>query len=504
MLALEAKKIDKTFPGVHALKEVDFELEEGEVHALVGENGAGKSTLVKILTGVELPDHGTITVFEKTVSSIKSPQEAFDMGISVMHQELSTMLDLDVATNIFAGRLPRTKFGLVNWKKAHSDATVLLESFDTGIKSKDIARNLNVSQHQLIEIVKAVSKNAKIIFMDEPTSSLSTNEVEKLFNIISELKKKKITIIFISHKLEEIVRIADRVTVLRDGNKIITTDAKSITVDDIIGHMIGESLDNRYPKEYAQIGEPLLEVRNLNRGRSLRDVSFTARRGEILALTGLMGAGRTETVRAIFGADHADSGEIFVEGKKVNIRNVRDAVNAGIALVTEDRKNQGLFLHLTVEENIQISSINAKTTVKDYAKFGFLKKRELRNCNKDYCDSLNIKTPSLRQKVSNLSGGNQQKVVVAKWLATRPRVIMFDEPTRGIDVGAKAEMYKIMENLAKEGNAIIMISAEIPEVLNISDRILVMRSGSIVAEMDSKTATQNEILKYSTVEVKNG
>lgn len=507
MTILEAKGITKKYPGVLALQNVDFEVEEGEVHALVGENGAGKSTLVKILTGVEQTDSGTIRIKDKTVCSILNAHEAFDMGVSVIHQELSLIPDLDVATNIFIGRLPsiskNSKTLVVDWKKTHQDADTLLKKVSADFSSNELVKNLSISQQQLIEIAKSISRNAKIIFMDEPTSSLTPLEVDKLFEIIDELKKQKISIIYISHKLEEIMRASDRITILRDGKKMITAKASDITLDEMINIMVGGTLTERYPKEYANIGEPLLEVKGLNRKGVLHNINFKVHRGEILGLTGLLGAGRTEVVRAIFGADSIDSGEIFVEGKRVRIKKVSDAINAGIALLTEDRKTQGLMLGLSINDNLMIPSINCKKVKGDFLGLGFLKHKKILDNSYKYCSELQVKTPSIFQLVKNLSGGNQQKVIIAKWLSTNAKVVIFDEPTRGIDVGSKAEIYKIMEKLAKEGAAVIMISGEMPEVLGISDRILVMREGHIVAELDPASATEEKIVKYSATEVQN-
>ena len=504
MLVLEAKGIVKDFPGVKALQGVDFDLEEGEVHALVGENGAGKSTLVKILTGIHQPDAGTIQIGDKAVPSIPNAAAAFSMGISVIHQELHLMPHLNVATNIFIGRMPSLFGGFgVNWKKTHQETKKALERVSADFSTRAIIKDLSISQQQLVEIAKSVSRNPKIIFMDEPTSSLTPPEIDKLFEVIAELKKQKISVVYISHKLDEIMRASDRITILRDGKKMLTCKSNEITVDRMINVMVGGTLTERYPKEQVPIGEPVLEVKGLNRGHILHDISFNVRRGEILGITGLLGAGRTELVRAIFGADPIDSGEIFIEGKKIHIKNVSDAVDAGIALLTEDRKSQGLMLGLTVTNNIAISSLNCRKVKKDYLRNGFLKWKKINNNSSEYCKMLKIRTPSLQQKVMHLSGGNQQKVIISKWLSTKSRVVIFDEPTRGIDVGTKADIYKIMQGLAREGAAIIMISSELPEALGISDRVLVMRRGRIVAEINPHDTTIDEVIKHSTVAAKN-
>lgn len=500
MYVLEAKGIMKTFPGVKALQDVDFALEPQEIHALMGENGAGKSTLVKVLTGVYQADGGTITLGDKVLQRIETTKQAFDLGISVIHQELNLLPHLDVATNIYIGRLPKNALGLVDWKKVHADADEVLRQVAADFDSHDIVRDLSVSQQQLVEIAKSVSRKAKILFFDEPTSSLTPAEVQNLFRIMRNLKEQGITMVYISHKLDEIEEIADRITVMRDGRKVMTKNMKDVSMDEIISAMVGGMITNRYPKNYVEIGGPIFEVKDLNRKGVLHDISFTLRSGEILGITGLMGAGRTELARAIFGADPIDSGEIFVEGKKVKIRNVSDAINAGIGLLTEDRKTQGLLLNLSVNDNTAIAALNSKKASKKLTVRGMLHKKKIRENTELYCKKLQVKTPSIQQKVVNLSGGNQQKVIIGKWLSTDSKILIFDEPTRGIDVGTKAEIYKIMEELAASGVGIIMISTELPETLGISDRVLVMRKGRIVAELDPKKTSEEEIVSYSAME----
>ncbi len=500
MYVLEANGIMKTFPGVKALQDVDFALEPQEIHALMGENGAGKSTLVKVLTGVYQADGGTITIGDKVLQRIETTKQAFDLGISVIHQELNLLPHLDVATNIYIGRLPKTALGLVDWKKVHADADEVLRQVAADFDSHDIVRDLSVSQQQLVEIAKSVSRKAKILFFDEPTSSLTPAEVQNLFRIMRNLKEQGITMVYISHKLDEIEEIADRITVMRDGRKVMTKNMKDVSMDEIISAMVGGMITNRYPKNYVEIGGPIFEVKDLNRKGVLHDINFTLRSGEILGITGLMGAGRTELARAIFGADPIDSGEIFVEGKKVKIRNVSDAINAGIGLLTEDRKTQGLLLNLSVNDNTAIAALNSKKASKKLTVRGMLHKKKIRENTELYCKKLQVKTPSIQQKVVNLSGGNQQKVIIGKWLSTDSKILIFDEPTRGIDVGTKAEIYKIMEELAASGVGIIMISTELPETLGISDRVLVMRKGRIVAELDPKKTSEEEIVSYSAME----
>ena len=500
MYVLEAKGIMKTFPGVKALQDVDFALEPQEIHALMGENGAGKSTLVKVLTGVYQADGGTITIGDKVLQRIETTKQAFDLGISVIHQELNLLPHLDVATNIYIGRLPKTALGLVDWKKVHADADEVLRQVAADFDSHDIVRDLSVSQQQLVEIAKSVSRKAKILFFDEPTSSLTPAEVQNLFRIMRNLKEQGITMVYISHKHDEIEEIADRITVMRDGRKVMTKNMKDVSMDEIISAMVGGMITNRYPKNYVEIGGPLFEVKELNRKGVLQALTFTRRSGEILGITGLMGAGRTELARAIFGADPIDSGEIFVEGKKVKIRNVSDAINAGIGLLTEDRKTQGLLLNLSVNDNTAIAALNSTKASKKLTVRGMLHKKKIRENTELYCKKLQVKTPSIQQKVVNLSGGNQQKVIIGKWLSTDSKILIFDEPTRGIDVGTKAEIYKIMEELAASGVGIIMISTELPETLGISDRVLVMRKGRIVAELDPKKTSEEEIVSYSAME----
>lgn len=500
MYALKATGIVKNFPGVKALQDVDFTLESNEIHALMGENGAGKSTLVKVLTGVYQADGGTIEVDGKVLTRIENTKAAFDLGISVIHQELNLLPHLDVATNIYVGRLPKRKSGFIDWKKVYRDADEVLRQVAADFSSREIVRNLSVSQQQLVEIAKSVSRNAKILFFDEPTSSLTPAEVKNLFRIMRNLKKQGLSMVYISHKLDEIEQISDRITVMRDGKKVLTKAMNEITMDEVVTAMVGGMLTNRYPKAQVEIRGPILEVRNLSRKGVLHNINFTLRSGEILGITGLMGAGRTELARAIIGADPIDTGEIIIEGKPVRIRRVSDAINAGIGLLTEDRKNQGLLLGLSVNENASIAALNCRSQIKKYTWAGLLNKKKIAKETEKYCQKLRIKTPSIQQKVMNLSGGNQQKVIIGKWLSTNSKILIFDEPTRGIDVGTKAEIYKIMEELAQSGTGIIMISTELPETLGISDRILVMRKGHIVAELDPKQTTEEEVVSYSAME----
>lgn len=495
MYVLEAKGIMKTFPGVKALQDVDFALEPQEIHALMGENGAGKSTLVKVLTGVYQADGGTITLGDKVLQRIETTKQAFDLGISVIHQELNLLPHLDVATNIYIGRLPKNALGLVDWKKVHADADEVLRQVAADFDSHDIVRDLSVSQQQLVEIAKSVSRKAKILFFDEPTSSLTPAEVQNLFRIMRNLKEQGITMVYISHKLDEIEEIADRITVMRDGRKVMTKNMKDVSMDEIISAMVGGMITNRYPKNYVEIGGPIFEVKDLNRKGVLHDINFTLRSGEILGITGLMGAGRTELARAIFGADPIDSGEIFVEGKKVKIRNVSDAINAGIGLLTEDRKTQGLLLNLSVNDNTAIAALNSKKASKKLTARGMLHKKKIRENTELYCKKLQVKTPSIQQKVVNLSGGNQQKVIIGKWLSTDSKILIFDEPTRGIDVGTKVEIQKLVLQLAAEGKSVTFISSEIDEMLRVCSRLVVMRDRQVVGELRGSDLNQSSIMK---------
>jgi len=488
--------IEKRFPGVHALKNVNFELKPGEVHALVGENGAGKSTLMKVLTGVYKKDGGRIIYKGKEVD-IPNPRVAQEMGISIVYQDLNLMPHLTVAQNIFIGREPRRKKFLffLDEDEINRKTKELLNMLHMKIDPDIKVSNLTIGKQQMVEIAKALSFNSEVIIFDEPTAALSEAETEELFNIIRKLKNQGIGIIYISHRLEELKKIADRVTVMRDGQYIGTVNMNETSLDEIINMMVGREIyETLREKEVEDDSEIVLEVRNLKRGKEIKDVSFKLRKGEILGFAGLVGAGRTEVARAIFGADPIDSGEIYVKGKKIHIKSPSDAIKHGIAYLSEDRKRYGLMLDLDVKTNIILPSI------KEFLSYlGFINsKKEDKVCN-NYIDRLKIKTPSLKQKVKNLSGGNQQKIIVAKWLLRNCDILIFDEPTRGIDVGAKNEIYKLLNELVKEGKSIIMISSELPEIIRMSHRIIVMYEGRITAEISGKTATEEIIMKYATM-----
>lgn len=492
---LEMKNISKQFPGVKALNNVNLNIKKGEVHVLVGENGAGKSTLMKILNGVYSKDSGEI-VFKGKPIQIRNPREAQEAGISIIYQELNLIPKLSIAENIFLGREPLKKNGLIDWKMVYKETEVLLKKLEIDLDPRTKINRLGIAQQQMIEIAKALSFKSDIIVMDEPTSALTDKEINKLFAVIRQLKESGVAIIYISHRLEEIKQIGDRLTVLRDGNYIGTYEVKDIDIDTIIQLMVGRKVDEKYPKETAEISDIVLEVRNLNNAK-LKNISFRLKKGEILGLAGLMGAGRTELARAIFGVDPINSGDIYINGIKKNISSPLDAIKNGIGLLPEDRRTQGLIQKMNVLENITLPNLNSFVD-----RIFINKKREI-NKSIEFIEQVNIRTPSPLAKVRFLSGGNQQKVVLAKWLCANVEIIIFDEPTRGIDVGAKVEIYKLICNMAKSGKAILLISSELPEVLGMCDRILVMHEGKITGELSRQEATQEKILSYATGRNKN-
>jgi ribose transport system ATP-binding protein len=489
-IVLKMVKIDKRFPGVHALNKVDFELRRGEVHCLLGENGAGKSTLIKILSGAYQPDSGEIYLHGKPVR-IENPHDGQMMGISVVYQELNLVPMLSVAENMFLGRYPM-KNGMVDWDRMYSEARALLKELHADLDVRLPVRDFGVAQQQMVEISKALGLNASIIVMDEPTAALTEREIEELFHSIRTLKQKGVSIIYISHRLEEVPIIGDRVTVLRDGELVGTREVKGLSQDDMIRMMIGRELKEKFPKEKIQRGEELLRVEGLGRGNVVNDVSFTLYKGEILGISGLVGAGRTEMARLIFGADERDRGKIFIEGKEVQISKPADAIKHGIGFLTEDRKAQGLVLVLSVAHNVTLAALETL-----FPNSPFMQLDKEREAADYYVKAMRVRTPSLYHRVQFLSGGNQQKTVVAKWLCSRSKILIFDEPTRGIDVGAKVEVYQLMNQLVKEGAGIIMISSEMPEILGMSDRILVMHGGRIMGELLPHEATEEKILRLA-------
>ncbi|MCD8141578.1 MAG: sugar ABC transporter ATP-binding protein [Planctomycetaceae bacterium] len=487
---LRMKGIEKSFPGVKALKGVSLELYPGEVLGLVGENGAGKSTLMKVLGGAHRPDAGTGELQGEAVQ-IDNPVESKNLGISIIYQELNMIPAMTARENLILGR-ERTSFGFV---KPHEEVRMAEELFaKVGLRVPldALARDLSVAEQQGIEIAKALSLDAKILVMDEPTAALTHNEVEALFAIIGELKKRGIGIIYISHRLDEIFTITDRVTVLRDGESVGTRKTTDLPRPELIEMMVGRKMDQEFPPRVKNIGRVKFEARHLTRAGCVEDVSFSVRAGEIVGLVGLVGAGRTETVRLIFGADRRDAGEILLDGKSTDIRNPRDSIRSRIALLTEDRKAQGLVLIQSVRENFALPNL------KQFSRLTFINRKKESAAFRKYVDSLRIKIPSQEQLAQNLSGGNQQKVVLAKWLQANCELVVFDEPTRGVDVGAKYEIYQIMNELAERGKAIVMISSELPEAIGMADRLLVMRDGKIVGEVtDPKHTTQAEVLKLA-------
>ena len=486
--------IEKSFPGVHALSQCRFDLRPGEVHALVGENGAGKSTLMKVLAGIYMKDAGHIFVKGHDVN-IPSPRAAQELGISMIHQELNLMPHLTVAQNIFIGREPRAGLRFVlDDRQINAQTATQLEALRLNLNPRTKVSDLTVAKQQMVEIAKALSYNSDVLIMDEPTAALTEAEIDELFRIIRGLRDSGVGIVYISHRLEELKQISDRITVMRDGHYIDTVPTPEAKIDQIISLMVGRTIFEAAPEVPEQPSHDIvLEARGLNRGRALADVSFTLRRGEILGFAGLMGAGRTEVARAIFGADAIDSGEIYVNGRRVHIKNPSDAVRHGIGYLSEDRKRYGLTLGMDVETNVVLAAFR-----KFLSRIGLVNNAETRATAARYVSALSIKTPSLQQKVRNLSGGNQQKVVIAKWLTADTSILIFDEPTRGIDVGAKSEIYRLLNDLAQQGKSIIMISSELPEVLRMSHRIIVMCEGRITGELESAEATQEKIMRYAT------
>lgn len=485
--------IDKSFPGVRALHKAKFELRPGEVHALMGENGAGKSTLMKILSGIYARDSGEILLDGRPIE-INSPRQAQQLGIGIIHQELSLMPDLSAAQNIFIGREPRKGFGvLLDEARLNAQAAEIFASMRLRLDPRTLAGRLTIARQQMVEIAKALSHRSRVLIMDEPTAALNDAEINDLFAIIARLKAEGVGIVYISHKMDELKRIADRVTVMRDGEYIGTVPAQSTPVEKIISMMVGRALSDERPSipDHSS-SEVVLEVTGLNRGSEIRNVGFSVRKGEILGFAGLMGAGRTEVARAIFGADHLESGEIFMHGRKLDIRKPQDAVRAGIGYLSEDRKHFGLATGMDVRNNVAMASLSRFA-----GPVGLLKEAAMRDAAIRYIDQLAIKTPSDQQEARLLSGGNQQKVVIAKWLLRDCEVLIFDEPTRGIDVGAKNEIYKLLNALARQGRAIIVISSELPEILRLSHRIAVMCEGRLTGILPGG-ATQEAIMQLAT------
>ncbi len=488
---LQATGITKQFPGTLALDNVQLELRAGEIHAIVGENGAGKSTLMKILSGVHTADAGEIR-FNGQLIAPASPQEALSLGIAIVHQELSLVPALTVGENIFPGRLPTNALGMVRFGELFRRSREALAKLDVRVDPRTLVSDLSVANQQLVEITKALSSDCRVLILDEPTSALTEREADTLFDLLRRLAADGVGILYISHKLSEIFALADRVTVLRDGKYIGTQNVQDITPDVVIRMMVGRELGEMYPDKATQRGEPILEVRNLRLpGQQVRN-SFTLYRGEVLGFAGLIGSGRTELMRAIFGADPKAEGEIVLDGRRVEIHSPSRAIQRRIGYLPEDRKAAGLFLDMALKSNIEVSILP------EVSDNGFVTPGKEKRIAQEYVERLNISTPSVEQQIRRLSGGNQQKTLIAKWLAIRPRLLIVDEPTRGIDVGAKREIHYLLRRLAQEGVGVIMISSELPEVLGMSDRVLVMHEGAIVAELTADQATEEAIMTYAS------
>ena len=488
---VELKHVTKRFPGVVAMRDMHIQIKPGEIHGLIGENGAGKSTLIKVLTGVHVPEEGEIFIDGQKVS-FSNPVQAREAGIACVYQELNIVPMLPVVDNVFMGRRVVKSNGLLDYPRMHKEAHEALSVLGhPEVDTHTECGKLGMGLQQMVEIAKAVSLNAKLLIMDEPTSSLGEQEVKQLMTTVRKLKSQGIAILFVSHKLEELFELCDRVTVMRDGEHILTEDMTNMTNEKLIQAMVGRSLENQFPKEYGTRGECMLEVKHLKEIGVLKDVSFKAYGGEILAFAGLVGAGRTETMRALFGADKLDGGEVYVHGKKVNNKNPGTAIKNGIAFLTEDRKGQGLVLSLGVKTNLILANM------KRFKKGLLLDNGDIEKVSQERIKELRIKTPSSDEVVAQLSGGNQQKVVIGKWINCDADIYIFDEPTRGIDVGAKVEVYHVMNDLVKQGKCVIMVSSELPEVLGMADRVVVMREGEVMAEIDRNSPhfNQEDIMK---------
>lgn len=488
---VELKNISKTFPGVKALDDVSFNLKSGEVLALLGENGAGKSTLMKILSGVYTRDCGEAVVFGENIQEL-TPKKAQELGIAIIHQELNMCAHLSVAENIFLGR-EIIRAGRLSDKDMNSQAQMILDKLNIDINPETIVGKLSVSKQQMVEIAKALSTDARILIMDEPTSALTSKEIDDLFILIRKLRSEGCGIVYISHRLEELQHIVDRVTVMRDGKFITTLDFSQTSMSEIIEHMVGREIKEKFPRVQCELGEKILEVKNFNAGKLVRNINFELYAGEIVGIAGLMGAGRTELTRAIFGVDHKESGEIILDGKAIKIENAMNAIKHGVVLAPEDRKKDGLCTKLSIRENIALPNLDMLCS-----RLGVVNRRKEKNMVEKSVKNLKIRLANSEVDAGSLSGGNQQKVVVAKWLARDSRVVIFDEPTRGIDVAAKVEIYNLMNELKKNGIGVLFVSSEMPEVMGISDRILVMCDGKITGELMTQEATQSKILEYAT------
>lgn len=490
---VQMQGVSKSFPGVKALDKVDFQLKKGEVMALLGENGAGKSTLMKILSGVYQRDEGAVSVFGKDIDVNLTPRKSQDLGITIIHQELNMCQHLTVAENIFLGRELLTCDGRLDDKGMNQAAERVLQRLRIDIRATDVVGSLQLSKRQMVEIARALSTDARVLIMDEPTSALTAREIQDLFQIIRQLRDEGRSIIYISHRLEELQHIVDRVTILRDGRHIRTMAWADTSLPEIISLMVGRDIREKFPRVESARGRKIFEVQNLNAGRLVRDVSLTLYEGEILGISGLIGAGRTETTRAIVGVDHKDSGRLVLDGKEIKISKPMDAIRQGVVLVPEDRKRDGLCVKLSVSSNVELPNLDIVSS-----KAGLVRVRQVAQMVKKAISDLSIRLPGPQVDAASLSGGNQQKVVVGKWLARKSRVVIFDEPTRGIDVAAKVEIYHLMNQLKQQGIGVMFISSEMPEVLGIADRIAVMCDGRVTGELTREEATQEKILEYAT------
>lgn len=490
-MKIEMKGINKAFGSNQVLHDAGFVLEDGEVHALMGENGAGKSTLMKILTGVYKKDAGTITIDGKEVN-FKNPQEAEKAGIVFIYQELNVLYDLTVEENLFMGKEITKFFGICDKKAMRAKAQEVMEKMGVNIPVDAVMSDLSVGQQQMVEICKALMVDAKVLIMDEPTAALTERETESLFKVMKSLREKGVSIVYISHRMEEIFELCDRITILRDGSYIGTEKISEIDMDGVVRMMIGREIGERFPKRDVKIGDVVLRVEGLTREGLFHDVSFDVRAGEVLGVAGLMGAGRTEIMRAIFGCISKDQGNIYIEGQKVRIKNPEQAIKAGIGFITEDRKTEGLLLEKSISDNIEI--VNLKTV----SQKGVLSRKKEKDLVKKEIEEFHIKCFGPWHECNNLSGGNQQKVVLAKWIATNPKILILDEPTRGVDIGAKKEIYNVINQMAALGVAVVMVSSELPEVLGMSDRIMVVREGEVRGVLDGKAADQEKIMTLAT------
>lgn len=488
---VEMKNITKEFPGVKALDDVSFDVRKGEVHALVGENGAGKSTIIKILMGVHTRTSGEVFVEGKPVD-FKSPLQAEKHGLGAVYQDVNLAKDLTVAENFYMGQLPKTRFGLVDYKTMYHETKKILESINLYVNPKSTINELSVAQQEMVAIGKILHLKAKLVIFDEPTALLTNEEIEELFKIIRMLKQKNVGVIYITHRMDEIFRISDRVTVMKDGKKVKTVNTSETNENDLITMMVGRNTENMYEVKQVEHGEPILKVKNLSRGKAFQNISFEVKKGEIFGMFGLVGSGRTEIVRCVFGADKKDSGDIYIDGEKTDINSPEEAIKKGIALIPENRKDEGLALELSIAVNTNMVAINKVSS------YGVISAKKSHQQTKKLIDRLRTKTPSIHQLVKNLSGGNQQKVVISKWLAQESDIFIFDEPTVGIDVGAKQEIYKIFEQLLSQGKSIIVISSYLPEVMGLSNRILVMYEGKQMGILNKSEFDDEKILRLAS------